>query len=538
MYLKRKRDKLGTKCENNYNVIRNEEHDTGFYHLEEIMGQELLIQVKDMCKDFGPTKALKHVDMKFYRGEIRGLVGENGSGKSTVTSIIAGMQRATSGEMLYKGEHWNPNSMVEAQAKGISMILQEANTIPGVTVAQNIFAGREKEFARFGIINMKKMFAAADKLLTEFGIDHIKSYHPIDMYNFEDRKLIEIVRSVNADTEVLVVDETTTALSLEGRQILYNLIHRLAEEENKCVIFISHDMDEILEHCSVLTVLRDGNIVGELSGDEIHAGDAVKQIRYLMVGREIGEKYYREDFDSRCQDEVALELKDVSLGRIKNFNLKVHKGEIVGIGGLSGCGMHDIGRIGYGLERLEGGCVLCDGKEIKTPLEAIESGIGYISKNRDTEALILDGSIQDNIVLPSLTALEHGTLIKPSDEKYMADKEIEAFRIKCGTGKQWVNTLSGGNKQKVSFAKWTAKGAEVIIMDCPTRGVDIGVKQAMYSLIEQMKREGRAIIMISEELSELIGMADKILIMKDYAVTKEFMRSPELKQTDIIEYMI
>mgnify|MGYP002734863881 CR=1 FL=1 len=297
-------------------------------------------------------------------------------------------------------------------------------------------------------------------------------------------------------------------------------------------------MDEILEHCSVLTVLRDGDIVGELTGEEIHAADAVKNIRYLMVGREIGEKYYREDYDTSHQDEVALELKDVCLGKIRDLNLKVHKGEILGFGGLSGCGMHEVGRICYGIEKLEKGCVLRNGKEIKTPLQAIESGIGYISKNRDTEALILEGSIQDNIILPSLTALEKRGFILPKDEKELADKEIEAFRIKCGSGKQWVNTLSGGNKQKVSFAKWTAKGSEVIIMDCPTRGVDIGVKQAMYSLIEEMKQQGKAIIMISEELSELIGMADKILIMKDYEVKKEFMRSPELKQTDIIEYMV
>ena len=357
------------------------------------------------------------------------------------------------------------------------------------------------------------------------------------MYNFEDRKLIEIVRCVNEDTEILVVDETTTALSLEGRRILYKLIHKLAEQ-NKCVIFISHDMDEILEHCSVLTVLRDGDIVGELTSEEIHSSDAVKRIRYLMVGREIGEKYYREDFDTSHQDEIALELRNVSLGKIQNLNLEIHKGEVLGFGGLSGCGMHEIGRICYGLEKLDKGSVVRGGKEIRNPLQAIESGIGYISKNRDTEALILNGSIQENIVLPSLTSLEKFGFINPRDEKKMADNEIEAFRIKCESGKQWVSTLSGGNKQKVSFAKWTAKGSEVIIMDCPTRGVDIGVKQSMYALIEEMKKQGKAVIMISEELSELIGMADKIIIMKNFEIKKEFMRSPQLKQTDIIEYMI
>ncbi len=453
-------------------------------------------------------------------------------------SIACGMQPQTSGEMLYQGKPWHPSNMVEAQAAGISMILQEANTIPGVTVAQNIFAGHEKEFSRMGIINMEKMYREAERLLEKFGIERIHARDAINHYNFEDRKLIEIVRCVTDETRILVVDETTTALSLEGREILYKLIHKMAEEEDNTVVFVSHDMDEILEHCSVLTVLRDGEIVGELSRQEMDAPDAVQKIRYLMVGREIGEKYYREDFDSSHGKEVALELEDVSWGPIKHFNLKLHKGEILGFGGLSGCGMHEIGRIAYGIERPEGGRVLRNGKEIKTPLAAIESGIGYISKNRDQEALVLDASIEQNIVLPSLKSLEKGIMVLPGDEHRMAGKEIESFRIKCHGGRQLVNTLSGGNKQKVSFAKWSAKGSEVIIMDCPTRGVDIGVKQAMYALIEQMKKDGKAVLMISEELSELVGMADEIVIMKDYEVTKTFTRAPELKQTDIVEYMI
>lgn len=499
---------------------------------------EIVMEIRNMHKEFGPTIALKNVNVTLRKGEIRGLIGENGSGKSTIMSIASGMQPATSGEMTYRGQKWNPSNMIESQAAGISMILQEANTIPGVTVAQNIFAGREKEFSKCGIISLKKMFQEGDRLLKKFGIDHIKASDMINQYNFEDRKLIELVRSINDDTQILVVDETTTALSLEGRSILYKLIHRMAEKEQKTVVFISHDMDEILEHCSALTVLRDGEIVGELTRKEMKAEDAVQRIRYLMVGREIGEKYYREDYDISHQDETALELQDISFGNIQNFSLKLHKGEIIGIGGLSGCGMHNIGRAAYGIEKLDFGKVIRNGKEIRTPLQAIESGIGYISKNRDLEALVLEASIQDNIVLPSLNTLEKGIYISPSSEKKLADHEIEAFRIKCGNGKQTVNTLSGGNKQKVSFAKWTARGSEVIIMDCPTRGVDIGVKQSMYALIEKMKKEGRAILMISEELSELVGMADKIIIMKDFKVTKEFMRSPDLQQTDIIEYMI
>ena len=501
------------------------------------MSGETIIEIRHMHKAFGPTIALKDVDFVLHRGEIRGLIGENGSGKSTIMSIASGMQKATSGEMTYLGKPWSPGTMVEAQDAGISMILQEANTIPGVTVAENIFAGHEKEFSKLGVISMGRMFKAAEQVLERFGIGHIKARDPIDRYAFEDRKLIEIARCVTDDTQILVVDETTTALSLEGREILYKLVHRLADE-GKGVVFISHDMDEILEQCTDLTVLRDGDIVGTLSREEMDAADAVQRIRYLMVGREIGEKYYREDYDPSHQPEVALEYDHVTFGGIRDFSLKLHKGEIVGLGGLSGCGMHEIGRAAYGLEKLESGRVLRNGKPVTGPLNAIQSGIGYISKNRDTEALILEASIQENLVLPSLTALSRHGFISPADEKKMSDKEIESFRIKCGSGAQWVNTLSGGNKQKVSFGKWTAKGSEVIIMDCPTRGVDIGVKQAMYALIEEMKKEGKAILMVSEELAELIGMVDRLLIMKDFEVTKEFERSPDLKQTDIIEYMI
>lgn len=501
------------------------------------MANEVIFEARHMHKAFGPTIALKDVDFQLRRGEIRGLVGENGSGKSTIMSIASGMQPATSGEMLYLGKPWKPATMVESQNAGISMILQEANTIPGVTVAQNLFAGSEKDFSVCGVINMFKMYKAADRLLEKFGVGHIKARDRIDALTFEDRKLIEIVRCVRDDTQILVVDETTTALSMEGREILYKLIHKMADE-NKAVVFISHDMDEILEQCTDLTVLRDGDIIGHLTRAEMDAPDAVQKIRFMMVGREIGEKYYREDYDPSHQDEVALELKNISFGPIRDFSLTLHKGEIVGFGGLSGCGMHEIGRAAYGLEKLEKGEVIRNGAKITDCLQAIQHGIGYISKNRDTESLILDAAIQENIVLPSLTALQKKGFISPVSEKKMSDEQIDAFRIKCGSGRQYVNTLSGGNKQKVSFAKWMAKGSEVVIMDCPTRGVDIGVKQAMYALIEQMKKEGKAILMISEELSELIGMADRIIIMKDFEVSHEFTRSADLKQTDIIEYMI
>jgi ribose transport system ATP-binding protein len=272
-------------------------------------------------------------------------------------------------------------------------------------------------------------------------------------------------------------------------------------------------------------VLRDGAITGHFSRQQLDEPDVAKQIRFYMVGRDIGDAYYRDDYDSSCGREEELTMHSITCGSITDFNLTLHKGEIVGIGGLSGCGMHEAGRAAFGLERLKAGTVSRCGKAITSPQQAIASGIGYISKNRDTEALILQGSIGDNIALPSLPFLSHLSFISPHREKSLINTEIERFAIKCTGGRQWVNTLSGGNKQKVSFAKWTAKDCDVFIMDCPTRGVDVGVKQSMYAFIAEMKKQGKAILIISEEMAELIGMCDRIEIMKDFKISHEFKRS-------------
>jgi ribose transport system ATP-binding protein len=349
--------------------------------------------------------------------------------------------------------------------------------------------------------------------------------------------LIEIVHCVNEKTQILVVDETTTALSLDGREILYKLIHKMAEEEERqwCSFHMIWMNSRTLQ-CTHSASRWE--IIGNLDKKEIDSPDAVKKIRYMMVGREIGDKYYRDDYQSSRGDKIALEIKGVSFGEIKDFNLTLYQGEIVGIGGLSGCGMHQVGRIAYGLDRPEYGSVIRNDKLIESPIQAVERGIGYISKNRDLESIILEGSIRDNIVLPSIEDLEKKTFISPKTEECMARKQIDSFCIKCLSSEQYVNTLSGGNKQKVSFAKWTAKGSDVLIMDCPTRGVDIGVKQFMYSMIEEMKHQGKTVLLIAEELSELLGMSDRIFIMKNFKIAKTFERSEKLKQTDVIEYMI
>ncbi len=497
---------------------------------------EILVEVKDVSKNFGVTIALSHVNFKLKRGEIRGLIGENGSGKSTVSSIIAGMQPANSGEMFYKGKPWKPSTVLDAEAAGIGMIVQEAGTIANISVAQNIFLGSEKKFKKGMIISRKKMVEEARKALEKIGITSINPALPTSAYDMQERKLIEIAKCMYNDPELLIVDETTTALSQEGRDIIYRIMHEMADQ-GKSVMIISHDLNEMMEQCDTLTVLRDGIIIDNIEKADFDPNDIKKK----MVGREIKEGYYRTDSDGYNTDKVVLKADCITtMKELLCFNLELHEQEILGIGGLSDCGMHTIGRALYGLEDVvDGRVVKTDkGTVIKNAETAFKNGIGYVSKNRDTESLELNASIFDNIASTGYEKNNIGPFIFPRREKSYVNKQIKALSIKCQNAYQPVRALSGGNKQKVVFGKWCADDADILILDCPTRGVDVGVKADMYDLIYQMKKEGKSIVMISEELPELMGMCDRIVIVKDGAVSGEFNRSDGFDDHTLIEYMI
>ncbi len=500
------------------------------------MEKECLLEIKGMSKFFGPTRALENVDISIYRGEIRGLIGENGSGKSTVSSIIAGFQNADAGEMFYKGKPYKPSSMLDAMRNGIGMIVQEAGTIPNITVAENIFVGKEERFKKGGFVNRKAMEKAAGEILHEIGVDDIDPAISINRINLEARKLVEIARVMLDEPEIMIADEATTALSQHGREIIYSIMRKM-RDAGKAVLFISHDLEELMDTCDVLTVLRDGDIIDSLEKGNMEPN----HIKELMVGRKIEGDYYRPDFDGRMTDEVVLTVENVTVGReLENFSLELHKGEILGIGGLSGSGMHELGRAIFGVTKPLTGKVTVkeSGQEVHNPTVAVKNSLGYVSKNRDTEALILQASIKDNIMLPSFDQVKTSGLISKKKTRQFSDDQINTMLIKCVSREQEVQYLSGGNKQKVVFAKWIGTGADILVLDCPTRGIDIGVKTYMYQLIARMKKEGKAILMISEELPELIGMCDSILILKDGHLAKRFERSPELTQNDIIQVMI
>ena len=496
-----------------------------------------VLEMRHIRKTFSSTVALGDVSFDVYPGEIRGLIGENGSGKSTITSIAAGMQKADSGEMLFHGKPWAPESMLDALDKGIGMIVQESGTIRGISVAENMFLGNTAKFTgKFGYVDRGAMNAKAEEALRSVGIEGIKGSTPLAALDFQTRKLVEIAKVAMRDPEILVIDETSTALSQDGRRILYGLIDRI-RNEGKSVLFISHDLDEIMDVCDTLTVLRDGAIIRHFTKDEFDAD----QIRTSMIGRELQGDYYRSDFEPTCLDEVAVEIKGVSLGNVlSDVDITVRKGEIVGIGGLSHCGMHPLGKIMFGALRPDKGEVVT-GKGVKITSEtcAMRQRFGYVSKDRDVESLSLSASIRDNIAVAGMEQYAvKDLLILGRNEKKYVDKQISGLSIKCADRDQQVNQLSGGNKQKVVFGKWIGRGSEVLILDCPTRGVDIGVKKAMYQLMTELKDQGKSIIMISEELSELIGMSDRIIILKDGKITREFKRSATLTDAEIIGYMI
>ena len=493
------------------------------------------IETRNICKNFGATHALVNVSFRFCGGQIRGLIGENGSGKSTVSSIIAGIQPPTSGEMFFSGKPWKPQSSLEASNAGIAMIVQEAGTIARISVAENIFLGNYQPFKKHFSIDRRKMNQEAIKALQMIGIDDIDPSLPCGMYGMEDRKLIEIARALYLNPKVLIIDETTTALAQRGRSILYRIIHEQAEKGN-AVIMISHDLDEMMEHCDVLTVLRDGVVVADIEKKDFSA-DLIKS---KMVGREIQGNYYRTDFDG-YSDEVVLKADCITtMENLLCFSLELHRGEILGIGGLSDCGIHTIGRALYGLEDIVDGQVLLPEKNavITKPKVAFDNGIGYVSKNRDTESLELNASIYANIASTGYKKNSKGPFISPKLEQDYVAVQINNLLIKCQGAWQRVRALSGGNKQKVVFGKWCACDAEIMILDCPTRGVDVGVKAAMYQLIYSMKKSGKSIVLISEELTELCGMSDRLLIIKDGHVSGEFFRKDGFNEHVLVNYMI
>lgn len=497
---------------------------------------DVRLQVKNVSKTFGITKALQNVSFNINKGEVHALIGENGSGKSTLTNILSGIYTEESGTFILDGQEIHAKNQVDANDKGISIIVQELGTLDGLTVAENIFLGHEDQFVKFGIKNKNAMNKKANELLARYGFNHIHAGAMIDEYNFEDRKLVEIVKATHFDPKIVVVDETTTALSQEGREELYKQMEAVKEKGNT-VIFISHDLPEILAKSDTITVLRDGVYIDTVKSADMDE-DGLKK---LMVGREVTGDYYRADYGEKVSDEVVLSVRNVTVpGIIKDISFDLHKGEILGFGGLSESGMHEIGKAVFGASYdREGTVTLADGTQINSIPTAINHSVAYTSKDRDNESVVMNQSIGDNICLPSLPELANGAkMLSSKKNKEFAEKYAKEMSVKMQGVGQFVSELSGGNKQKVVLARWIGKDSDVLVLDSPTRGIDIKVKQDIYQLMDRMRKQGKSILMISEELMELIGMCDRIIIMKDGQINGELLRDPSMDENALIAKMV
>lgn len=501
--------------------------------MSELAKKDYLLQATGITKTFGITKALTDVIFGIEKGEIRGLIGENGSGKSTLSNVITGSLQPDAGTMTLHGELYAPASIADSEEAKIGIMIQESGTINGLTVAENMFLGKEKKFAKGPIVSKRKMVKEATKALQMVGATKIKASAKVESYTFEERKMIEVAAVLYSDPEILIVDETTTALSKEGAQRIHEIM-RERKAAGKSIIFISHDLEELEEICDSVTVLRDGCYV-----DTLYEGITVDRMRELMIGRSLEGHYYRTDKECSYQDEVVMKAVDVTYGeRVQHLNFELHKGEILGFGGLADSGTHDLPKLLFGATKLDCGSVTVGNTKITSTDQAIKNKIAYLPKDRDIESLMSDASIGFNISLASYDKLKSNGLISKKKEKVLNEENAKALSIKMQGIDQEVRALSGGNKQKVVVAKWMANDSEILVMDSPTRGIDIGVKSYIYQMLINLKKQGKAIIIICDEMAELIGMADRIIILKDGCLSAELERNNLLAEHDLIEAMM
>jgi len=499
---------------------------------------DCVLKLRNINKFFASTHANNNISLTFNRGEVRGIVGENGSGKSTLSSIICGMQKADSGEMFKDGKPYAPKSPLDAISNGISMVVQELGVLTQLTIPLNIFIGREKQFSKFGIINTRKMKKAAQRELEKFGLGVVDVDDYAGDLSIEHRKMVELTKALMVDPDVLILDEITQALSRDNRDRVHKVIHDFAEK-NKTVIVITHDIEEIVELADTITVLRDGQVVGTVKASET----TPDKIKSMMIGRDLTGNYYRTEEEETRGENVILSVKDLTLpGVFNDVSFDLYEGEILAFCGLSDAGIHELGEAIYKIGDKSQGKVLtplAQKKEVESPIDIIRAGGAYLSKDRDVAGLMLQADIKTNIAIPSIRDLAKGGLfVKPKDVRKKAQDAVDTFEVKCTGIEQPVMRLSGGNKQKVNLSRWLTRDLKFIILDCPTRGVDIGVKEYIYHVLAEAKDKGIGIIMITDELPEAIGMADRIMVMHKGTIAKTIHRSEGFTEESIIEVMI
>jgi ribose transport system ATP-binding protein len=489
-----------------------------------------IVSLNNISKSFGPVEALKDVTIEVYPNEIVGLVGENGAGKSTLVKILSGVYEKDSGEIRISGQEVEIRNPSAANQHGIFMVFQEQSILINLTVYENLFLGFEHYFQEFGVISNKKMISEAKKVLQKIDMDIDPRSH-ISELSFVQRQMIEILRNLwkadisGAENIVVVLDEPTSALSDSDAEILFDQINELKSRAS--IVFISHKLNEIVEFCDRTYVLKDGKQVGVFQHDEM----SIEKLRQRMIGGTIQGEYYLVNQQRKPGEKIILEVQNLSKkGVLDDISFKVHEGEVVSITGTLGSGKETLCEILYGLEKFEEGQIFLDQKpvRIKNPVDAVSHGIGFSPDDRKVKGLILGMSLRDNLTLPIMHPVI--SLRELSD---LAKKIVERLRILAPTIKTFVRTLSGGNQQKVIFGRLIISDRKVIILAFPTRGVDVGAKQEIYSLIREMADKGKAIILMGDSFEEDIGLANRIIALKDGKMTGILdaeTRKPELEE--------
>lgn len=479
---------------------------------------ENLLVVENISKTFPGVKALQNISLDVKKGEVLSLMGENGAGKSTLIKILAGVYSKDEGRLIFDGQEVNISSPVVSQRIGISVIFQELNLLPNISIAENIFTGRERNKMNF-FFDKKQTEKEAARLMDEVGLycdpDTLVQDLPLSQ-----RQMVEVAKALSQNAKLIIMDEPTSSLTDREAETLFDIINKL-KKSGVSVIFVSHKMNEVQRISDRVHILRDGTYVGCLRKENI-TEDAIIQ---MMVGRKLESIFDKVEVPI---GDVVFEVRELSTEKfLRNISFKVRKGEIVGFAGLVGAGRTEVMRAIFGIDRRTSGKIFIEDKEVKiqSPGDAIRLGVGFVPEDRKKQGLILGMSVKKNITLPGLNLVSKIGFLRKALEDNASDTYIEKLRIKTPHREQEVVNLSGGNQQKVVVSKWLATTPKVLIVDEPTRGIDVGAKKEIHSLLSSLAQNGVAIIMISSELPEILGMSDRIIVMHDGRIKGELDKS-------------
>ncbi|MEW5290339.1 ribose ABC transporter ATP-binding protein RbsA [Erwinia papayae] len=474
-----------------------------------------LLQLQGIDKSFPGVKALSGAALAVYPGRVMALVGENGAGKSTMMKVMTGIYSRDAGSISWLGNEVNFNGPKASQEAGIGIIHQELNLIPQLSVAENIFLGRE--FVNgLGGIQWKKMYAEADRLLKRLNL-RFSSHKLVGDLSIGDQQMVEIAKVLSFESKVIVMDEPTDALTDTETASLFTVIREL-KAQGCGIVYISHRMKEIFEICDDVTVFRDGQFIAEREVSTLDEDSLIE----MMVGRKLEEQYPRLD---KQPGEVRLRVENLAGPGVDKVSFTLRKGEILGVAGLMGAGRTELMKVLYGALPRTDGSVILDGKPvvIRSPEEGLRNGIVYISEDRKRDGLVLGMSVKENMSLTALDYFSHGGgRLKHAEEQLAVGDFIKLFKVKTPSMNQPIGLLSGGNQQKIAIARGLMTRPKVLILDEPTRGVDVGAKKEIYQLINQFKEEGLSIILVSSEMPEVLGMSDRVLVMHEGSLSGDF----------------